>query len=46
MKSIEEVTNKIVCGDCLEVMKNLPSESIDLVVTSPLTTLKTRPATE
>jgi modification methylase len=41
MKSIEEIKNKIVCGDCLEIMKELPSESIDLVVTSPPYNLKT-----
>ena len=23
------------CGDCLEIMKNIPDNSIDLVVTSP-----------
>lgn len=28
-------TNYIKCGDCLELMKELPDESIDLVVTSP-----------
>ena len=27
--------NQIICGDCLEVMKAFPDESIDLVVTSP-----------
>jgi DNA modification methylase len=27
--------NKIICGDCLEVMKDIPDNSIDLVVTSP-----------
>ena len=27
--------NQIVCGDNCEVMRTLPSESIDLVVTSP-----------
>jgi site-specific DNA-methyltransferase (adenine-specific) len=27
--------NQIIEGDCLEVMKELPSESVDLVVTSP-----------
>ncbi len=27
--------NKIICGDCLEVMREMPSESVDLVVTSP-----------
>jgi site-specific DNA-methyltransferase (adenine-specific) len=32
--------NKIICGDCVEVMKLLPNESIDLVVTSPPYNLK------
>jgi len=27
--------NKIICGDCLEVMKGIPDKSIDLTVTSP-----------
>jgi site-specific DNA-methyltransferase (adenine-specific) len=27
--------NKIVCGDCLEVMKDWPDNCVDLVVTSP-----------
>ncbi len=27
--------NQIICGDCLEVMRSMPSESVDLVVTSP-----------
>jgi DNA modification methylase len=27
--------NKIICGDCLEVMKDFPDNSIDLTVTSP-----------
>jgi len=27
--------NKIICGDCLEVMKTLENNSIDLTVTSP-----------
>lgn len=32
--------NKIVQGDCLEVMKTLPDESFDLIVTSPPYNLK------
>jgi site-specific DNA-methyltransferase (adenine-specific) len=28
-------TNKIINGDCIEVMKTLPENSIDLIVTSP-----------
>jgi DNA modification methylase len=27
--------NKVYCGDCLEVMKDLPGNSIDLIITSP-----------
>lgn len=32
---MEEYINKIINGDCVEVMKTLPESSIDLVVTSP-----------
>ncbi|MBI5078172.1 MAG: site-specific DNA-methyltransferase [Candidatus Yonathbacteria bacterium] len=32
--------NKIICGDVLEVMKKIPDESIDIVVTSPPYNLK------
>jgi site-specific DNA-methyltransferase (adenine-specific) len=35
MKYPEDFINKIIRGDCLEVMKEMPSECIDLVVTSP-----------
>ena len=31
----EEMINKVVWGDCLEVMKAIPDKSIDLVVTDP-----------
>jgi len=31
----QELRNKVICGDCLEVMKKIPSNSIDLVVTDP-----------
>ena len=27
--------NKIICGDALEEMKKLPSESVDMIMTSP-----------
>ncbi len=37
---IENYLNKIICGDCLTEMKKMPSESIDLVVTSPPYNLK------
>lgn len=32
---MEEYLNKIICGDCLEVMKKLPDKCVDLTVTSP-----------
>ena len=35
MKYPEDFINKIICGDCLEVMKDIPDKSIDLTVTSP-----------
>ncbi len=38
MKTIE--FNKIIQGDCLEVMKQLPDASVDLVITSPPYNLK------
>jgi len=27
--------NSIICGDCEEVLKNFPNNSVDLIVTSP-----------
>lgn len=36
----EDFINKIICGDCLEVMKQMPDNSIDLVLTSPPYNLK------
>lgn len=33
--SEQEFFNKIICGDAVEVMKRMPDDSIDLVVTSP-----------
>ncbi len=35
MKPIEEFKNKIICGDCLEVMKDIPDNSIDTIITDP-----------
>ena len=32
---IKEWMNKIVCGDSLELIKEIPSESIDLILTDP-----------
>lgn len=36
----DEYLNKIICGDCLAVMREMPSKSIDVVVTSPPYNLK------
>jgi site-specific DNA-methyltransferase (adenine-specific) len=35
MMEIEKYLDRIICGDNCEVMRKMPSESIDLVVTSP-----------
>lgn len=32
---MERFLNKIICGDCLEVMKDIPDKSVDLVLTDP-----------
>jgi len=37
---LEDYLDKIICGDCLDVMRQLPDKSIDLVVTSPPYNLK------
>lgn len=37
---LEEFRNKIINADCMEVLKKLPDNSIDLVVTSPPYNLK------
>lgn len=29
------MTSKIICGDCLDVLKSMPDDSVDLVFTSP-----------
>ena len=35
MKWPEDYINKVICGDCLEVMKGIPDKSVDLVLTDP-----------
>ena len=42
MKYPEDFLNKIICGDCLSIMKDIPDQSIDLVVTSPPYNLNVR----
>jgi len=32
----DDFVNKIICGDCLEVMKGIPDKSVDLVLTDPI----------
>ncbi len=39
-EDIDAVTNRLICGDSLTAMKLLPSESVDLFVTSPPYNLK------
>lgn len=31
----EDYINKIICGDCLDVMKGIPDNSVDCIITSP-----------
>src|SRR5713226_6034487 len=40
MKYPQYFLNKIICGDVLKVIKQIPSESVDLVITSPPYNLK------
>jgi len=35
MKYPEDFHNKIICGDTIDVMKQMPTGSVDLIVTSP-----------
>jgi DNA modification methylase len=35
IENIEQTLNEIINGDCIEVMKTLPENSVDLIVTSP-----------
>lgn len=35
MKTIEEITNKIICGDAETTLKEFPPECIDMCITSP-----------
>lgn len=36
----DDFINKIICGDCLNIMKQMPDNCLDLVVTSPPYNLK------
>src|SRR3990167_8059957 len=35
MKTIEEFENKVICGDCWDVLPEIPNNSVDLVITDP-----------
>jgi len=35
MSQINEFLDKIICGDALDVLKEIPSNSIDTIITSP-----------
>ena len=37
---IKRFLNKIVCGSAVDVMKELPDDSVDLIITSPPYNLK------
>ena len=39
-KKIEDFVNKVICGDAVETMKQIPDGSVDLVITSPPYNLK------
>jgi site-specific DNA-methyltransferase (adenine-specific) len=34
-KQLDEIVNKVICGNAIDILKNIPSNSIDLVITSP-----------
>lgn len=44
--SLEQYLNKITCGDCYELIKNLPDKSVDLIVTDPPYDLETEGSKE
>ncbi len=35
MKNLKDFLNKVICGDVLEVLKEIPDNSVDLGITSP-----------
>ena len=40
MEFPKDFVNKIICGDCLDIMNKMPDECLDLVITSPPYNLK------
>ena len=35
MYELDKILNTVVCGDCLDVIKDLPDKCVDLVLTDP-----------
>ncbi len=35
IEKLDEMINKVICGDAIEILKIIPNNSIDLVITSP-----------
>jgi len=33
--TVKDKENQVICGDCLEVLKTLPNESVDCIITDP-----------
>jgi len=33
--NMEQYLNQIICGDCLDVMREMPDKCVDLVLTDP-----------
>ncbi len=35
MRFPEDFVNKVICGDALTILKKMPDECVDMVITSP-----------
>ena len=35
MIKIGDIVNKVLCGDCIEIMEKIPENSIDTIITDP-----------
>ena len=40
LKFPDDFIDQLICGDCIEIMQQIPDESIDLIITSPPYNLK------
>jgi len=34
-QDIKDLEGRVICGDCIEVMKTMPENSVDTVITDP-----------